>query len=98
MINMKRIGNLLLIPISVFLLGASGDGIRQITKDKTDLSYQNQDRAISSQSIQEWKRLSSQFIKTYQAGDYAIAEGWLFYASAGADGLQGVDLGGRGGM
>ncbi len=82
MINMKRIGNLLLIPMSVFLLGVSGDGTCQIKKDQTNLSHQNQDGASSEQSIQEWKRLSSQFIKTYQTGDYPAAEGFAKQALA----------------
>ncbi len=73
--NMKRIGNLLLIPMSVFLLGVSGYDVYQTKGDKLDLSHQNQNRAISEQSIREWKRLNSQFSITYQAGDYSTAEG-----------------------
>ncbi len=72
---MKRIGNLLLIPMSIFLLGISGCGVHQTKGDKIDLSHQNQDSAISGQSIREWKRLNSQFIKTFKAGDYPTAKG-----------------------
>ncbi len=72
--NMKRIGNLLLIPMSVFLLGGSDFGIHQAKGDTVDLSYQKLGRAISEQSIQEWKRLNSQVAKTYQTGDYPSGE------------------------
>ena len=83
--NMKRIGNLLLIPMSVFLLGVSDSDIHQAKGGTVDLSYQNQDGTISERSIQEWQRLSSQFIKTYQAGDYSTAEGLAKQALALAE-------------
>ena len=83
--NMKRIGNLLLIPMSVFLWGGTGFGIHQAKGDTVDLSHQKQSRSISAQSIQEWQRLSSQFIKTYQAGDYSTAEGLAKQALALAE-------------